>query len=185
MIASACSHTMEEGGEIVKRLLIMRHAKSDWSQPGLSDHDRPLSRRGTKAAKTMGRLLAAIDAVPDHIISSSAVRAATTARLASEAGGWESTIEHTRELYGTSVEGTLRVAAGAPTTVDSLMLVGHEPTWSGVAAHLTGGSVQVKTATVVGIDCYAFDWPDLLMTAGELAFVLQPRLFTDTAWATE
>ena len=169
----------------MKRLLIMRHGKSDWSQAGLSDHDRPLNRRGAKAAKTMGRVLAAIDGTPDHIITSSAVRAATTARLAMEAGGWDATIEETRELYGTSVEGALRVAAGAPAMAESLMLVGHEPTWSGLVAHLSGGSVQVKTATVVAIDCYAYDWPDLLMTAGELAFVLQPRLFTDSTWAAD
>ncbi len=169
----------------MKRLLIMRHGKSDWSRGGLTDHDRPLNPRGTKAAKTMGRVLAHLDATPDHIITSSAVRAATTARLAMEAGDWGATIEETRELYGTSVEGALRVAAGAPTTADSLMLVGHEPTWGGLVAHLSGGTVQVKTATVVAIDCYAYDWPDLLMTAGELAFVLQPRLFTDTVWATD
>ena len=163
----------------------MRHGKSDWSQGGLADHDRPLNKRGMKAARTMGRVLADLDLVPDHIITSSAVRAATTARLAMESGNWSSTIEETRELYGTSVDGALRVAAGAPTTAGSLMLVGHEPTWGGLVAHLSGGTVQVKTATVVGIDCYAYDWPDLLMTAGELAFVLQPRLFTDTAWAQD
>lgn len=163
----------------------MRHAKSDWSHGGLADHDRPLNKRGRRAARTMGRVLARLDAVPDHIITSSAVRAATTARLAMEAGGWSSTVEETGELYETSVEGALRVAAGAPATAESLMLVGHEPTWGGLVAHLCGGTVQVKTATVVAIDCYAYDWPDLLMTAGELAFVLQPRLFTDTAWARD
>ncbi len=130
----------------------------------------------------MGRVLAAMDEVPDHVITSSAVRAASTVRLAAAAGGWDTTIETTGGLYETSVENTLAVAAGAPSSAERLMLVGHQPTWGALVGHLTGGSVQIKTATVVAIDCYAYDWPDVLMSFGELAFVLQPRLFTDGSW---
>ena len=161
----------------MKRLLVMRHAKSDWSRGGITDHDRPLNHRGTAAARTMGRVLARLDVVPDHAITSTAVRAQTTVRLAAEAGDWGTSIEATEQLYGTSVDGALSVAAAAPSTAETVMLVGHEPTWSGLVARLTGGSVQMKTATVVGIDCYVYDWPEVLMTAGELVFVLQPRMF--------
>ena len=63
----------------MKKLLIMRHAKSDWGS-GLADHERPLNKRGTKAAAAMGKALAAMEEIPDLVISSTATRAATTAR---------------------------------------------------------------------------------------------------------
>lgn len=131
----------------------------------------------------MGRVLRSLDEVPQLAISSSAVRARTTVELAAAAGEWETPIEISPALYGASVEGALEVAATAPSAIDCLMIVGHEPTWGSVVAHLTGGSVQVKTATVVGIDSYAYDWPDLLTTGGELVFVLQPRMFEGPEWA--
>ena len=130
----------------------------------------------------MGRVLDQVGEVPELVITSAAVRARTTVELAAEAGGWDTRIMATRDLYGSSVDGALTVAADAPSDVSRLMLVGHQPTWGGLVAHLTGGNIQVKTATVVGIDCYAYDWHDLLFSSGELAFVLQPRMFTHAAW---
>ena len=62
----------------MRRLILFRHGKSDWDAPFGSDHERPLSKRGVKAAKTMGLVLARSDLVPDHAITSSAVRARTT-----------------------------------------------------------------------------------------------------------
>jgi len=166
----------------MRRLILMRHAKSDWDAPFGSDHDRPLSKRGVRAAKTMGLVIAHAGLVPDHAITSSALRARTTIDLARESGGWDTTVEVTDALYGTSPNGALEVAAKAAPEVDSLMLVGHEPTWSALAYHLTGGAVTVKTATVVGIDLDVDHWQHLPAVSGYLAFVLQPRHFTKKAW---
>lgn len=162
----------------MKRLVVFRHGKSDWYAPSRSDHDRPLSKRGRRSAQTMGKILADADQVPELIISSTATRARTTAELAMSAGQWSTQLELTDALYGTSVEGALRVASGCDPTVGHLMLVGHEPTWSAVVAHLTGAAVQVKTATVVAIDLLTVSWKDAPMARGEIAYVLQPRLFT-------
>ncbi len=68
----------------MKTLLLMRHAKSDWDADYESDHDRPLNDRGLKSARLMGRVLADEGLVPDLIISSTALRARTTAELATE-----------------------------------------------------------------------------------------------------
>ena len=91
----------------MRRLILMRHAKSDWDAPFGSDHDRPLSKRGVRAATAMGIVLARSKLVPDHAISSSAVRARTTLDLARESGDWSTTVEVTDELYGTSPAGAL------------------------------------------------------------------------------
>ncbi len=166
----------------MKRLIVLRHAKSDWDTDFESDHDRPLARRGVAAAGTMGVALANMDQIPDLVYSSSALRARTTVELAAEAGGWDTTIELFDDLYGTSAEAALAVAGRAGPQIDRLMLVGHQPTWGTLVYQLTGGRVQVKTATAVGIDLSIDSWNDVTTAHGEIAYVLQPRLFTDGAW---
>lgn len=161
----------------MKRLVVLRHGKSDWYAPSKSDHDRPLNKRGRRSARAMGALLADANQAPQHIISSTAMRARTTAETAMTAGEWPSTLELTDALYSTSVDGALRVAAGCDPGIHHLMLVGHEPTWSALVAHLTGASVQVKTATVVAIDLMTSSWADTGSVQGEIAYVLQARMF--------
>lgn len=172
----------------MKRLLVMRHAKSDWDAGYARDHDRPLSKRGKRAAATMGRLLADIQEVPELVVSSSATRAHTTADLAAHAGSWMCPIEVSGDLYGTSPGEALRIIHRTPDQVDRLMVVGHEPTWSGLVHRLTGGAVQMKTATVVIIDLLVGrSWDSGDMVQGEIVAVLQPRHFeyvrTDEAGA--
>jgi phosphohistidine phosphatase len=166
----------------MRRLILFRHGKSDWGASFSHDHERPLSQRGVAAARTMGLVLANAGLVPDHAYTSSAVRARTTLELAAEAGKWGTTVEVTDDLYGTSPSGALEVAARAPDEAESVMLVGHEPTWSALAYHLTGGAVTVKTATVIGIDLYVDRWDRLPTVGGGLVFVLQPKHFSKKSW---
>lgn len=160
------------------RLIIMRHGKSDWDSGPGPDHDRPLARRGEKAARTMGKLLTLMDEAPGVILTSSAVRARTTAELAKEGGDWTSQIRVHPELYGTSPDRAIAVARTTPGSPERVMIVGHEPTWSSLVQLLTGARVQVKTATVVGIDVPGARWAELPLRGGEIAYVLQPRNFT-------
>ena len=69
-----------------KSVILFRHGKSDWNATFESDHDRPVSKRGSKAAKKMGKYLSNIDQVPSLIISSTALRARNTAEIAIKAG---------------------------------------------------------------------------------------------------
>lgn len=163
------------------QLIVLRHAKSDWDT-AVSDHDRPLAKRGVGAARAIGVALARSRQIPDLVISSTAIRAWTTAELAQEAGDWPCEITTTESLYGASVGDALQVAAQAPQEVERLMLVGHEPTWSSLVAHLTGAYVHMKTATAAGIDLGLSDWSDIAQSRGAVSFVLPPRLFTDGDW---
>lgn len=166
----------------MKRLIVLRHAKSDWNAEYGSDHDRPLNRRGVTAARTVGSVLTRWSEQPDVAITSSAVRARTTLELAAEAGGWETRVRTSPDLYGTSAQGALAVASGTPPTVERLMLVGHQPAWGSLVMVLTGGAVEMKTATAVAIDVLAGSWADLTKARGSIAYILQPRLFTDGDW---
>lgn len=162
----------------MRQLLIMRHAKSDWAA-GLPDHERPLNGRGRRAATAMGAHLTSMGQAPDHVLTSSAIRAHTTAQRAAEAGKWRGGLQVEAALYATHPDGALEVALGA-LDVDRLMLVGHEPTWSGLVANLTGATVAMRTATVVGIDLYINDWSQVMGARGEILFVFQPRHLEST-----
>src|SRR5512145_2686346 len=70
-------------------LLVLRHAKSSWKFPDLSDHDRPLNRRGKRDAPRMGKLLNEKDLVPDLVISSTAARAKCTAAAVAKHSGYK------------------------------------------------------------------------------------------------
>ncbi len=165
----------------MKRLLVMRHGKSDWGGE-TPDHERPLNERGRVSAKVMGRVLDRMGQVPQLVFSSTALRARSTAELASRAGHWSADIELVEELYGSSPAAVLDVVSGAARAIGFLMIVGHQPTWGDLVEELTGARVQVKTASVIGIDLAIMEWDNVRSGRAELAYVLQPRLFMDGTW---
>lgn len=165
-----------------KRLYLIRHAKSDWGSPAITDHDRPLARRGVKAAKLMGRFLTAAGEVPEAVLSSTALRARRTAELMAGAGGWDVEIATTRAFYesdaGRVVEELRRHPGG-----ESLLVVGHEPTWSTLAGRLTGGSnVRMTTAALVRIDFDLDSWAKVAEGRGRLVWMVTPRLLGAVPW---
>ena len=83
----------------MKEILILRHAKSSWGDSSLSDHDRPLKKRGLRDAPRIGQLLAERDLVPDVILCSTAVRARQTAERVLGSCGREVPVHFTKELY--------------------------------------------------------------------------------------
>lgn len=159
----------------MKRLILLRHAKSDWDAEYSVDRERPLSKRGREAAATMGRLLSAIGQDPDVVVSSSALRARATAELAAEAGSWTATIELNDRLYGASAGDVIDVIRTIDGSINKAMMVGHEPAWSTLVGAITGGSVRMATATAAGIDLAS--WSSCGPGSGEIAFVLPPRPF--------
>ncbi len=159
----------------MRRLYVLRHAKSDWTV-GAADHARPLNGRGVRSAEAIGRVLGEAGEEPARIVSSTATRARSTAELVMEAAGWDVPLVVTDDLYLTGVAGTLDVVAREGGALGSLMIVGHEPTWSNVIEYLTGGVVAVKTATVAALDTHA-TWGTLRERSCSLGFVLHPRMF--------
>ena len=112
----------------MKTLIIVRHAKSSWDSPGLSDHERPLNKRGLKDAPTMGARLAEWGPPVDRVISSSAVRALTTAELIIGEMGlpWDE-IQILDELYHATEDDLLDVIQDQDDYIDGLMIFGHNP----------------------------------------------------------
>lgn len=159
---------------MTRALLLMRHAKSDWEADYGSDHDRPLNERGVRDARAMGRVLTAHGVAPQVVISSTALRAKTTAQLAIEEGGWDAELRLDAALYEAGPEEVLGVGASAP-EVGRLMMVGHQPTWSMLVAKLTGERVEMKTATVAVIELEMESWAGLSLGIGTLSRVFDPK----------
>jgi phosphohistidine phosphatase len=158
-------------------LLLLRHAKSDWDAADGEDFDRPLARRGKKAAALVGRFLRAVDCVPDAVLTSSAVRARTTVELAAAAGGWDCPIGDSRRLYEASPEGVIEEIRRVEGSPARLLVVGHEPTWSALVSLLIGGgTVRLPTAALAAIEVEAASWAALTPGSGQLAWLVTPKL---------
>lgn len=163
-----------------KQLILFRHGKSDWEGDFGNDHERPVAKRGIKAAKVMGRLLTKAAQQPDAIITSSAARARTTIEIAAQTGHWSAPIRITDSLYEASPAQVLEVIHQEPDTTERLMLVGHEPTWSELTSHLIGGGrIGVPTAALVGIEFELDAWSKVEYGLGLLFWLMPPRFFTD------
>lgn len=152
--------------------LLMRHAKSE-HPPGVPDRERPLSARGMASAAAVGRAVSDFGAVPDTILSSPAVRARETARIARSEGGWDATVELVDDLYDGGVADLLdALAAGA----GRVLVVGHEPTWSmAVSSLIGGGAIRMATAAVA---CLEGPTPPVPASAS-LRWMIHPRLLLD------
>ena len=164
-------------GAQVKRIYVLRHGKSDWSSEYEADHDRPLKGRGVRAARLMGRFLAATGREPDVVVSSSAVRALTTARLAAEAGNWGCDVRVEPDLYGASRTRVLQEIRSLDTTIDSVLIVGHQPTCSDVVGSLIGsGEIRFPTAAMACIDVPTARWDAVEFGRGFLVWLVTPKL---------
>jgi phosphohistidine phosphatase len=164
----------------MKTLILFRHGKSDWEEgEGKEDHDRPLSKRGVKAAQTMGKFLSLARAEPDSIVTSSAERARSTVELAADAGSWECPMRVTRALYEAAPERVLREIQAEPAKTKTLLLGGHEPTWSELVSLLVGGGrVRIPTACMARVDFEVESWKGVAFGKGLLVWVVPPKLLT-------
>lgn len=136
-------------------LVLIRHAKSDWGSPSLDDHDRPLNARGLRDAPVLARRLAAADERPDALLSSTALRARTTAGFFGAALGLEPELDP--ELYGAPASKLL--AAAAARGVDAVAVVAHDPGMTVLAERLSGGGIgHMPTCAVATFHWDTPDW---------------------------
>ncbi|MEO0361669.1 MAG: histidine phosphatase family protein, partial [Pseudomonadota bacterium] len=118
----------------MRRLLIMRHAKSDWGGHGLADHDRPLNRRGRLAAALMGAFLREDGLRPDLALVSSALRTRETWELM----GLDAPTETLAVLYHAAPDAIFAAARRAPDDARTVLILGHQPGLQAAANALIG-----------------------------------------------
>ena len=142
----------------MKELLILRHAKSSWSNPGLADIDRPLNKRGKRDAPRMGAFLREQDLVPDLILCSPAVRAKKTAQAISEESGYQGEIEIHEDFYPGEPSAYIKVLVANPDQVERVMVVGHNPGLEEFLDELTGESARLPTSALAQITLPIHNW---------------------------
>lgn len=159
-----------------KSLLLMRHAKSSWKHPDLYDHERPLNKRGTRDAPRMGSFLLDRGLVPDAMLTSTAVRAKTTAQAVATASGFTGKIRSLEKLYGGTVEDYLHILSMAPAEADRILLIGHNPACEEVLQQLTKHIDNMPTSAIAEITLPVEEWSELsLSTRGDLGNLWRPK----------
>jgi phosphohistidine phosphatase len=123
----------------LRQLLLLRHAKSSWDDPGLSDHSRPLNARGRAAAAAMRQAMLGLALSPDVVLVSSARRTLQTLEALEP---WDETpiIELMDALYLATAPQMLKVLNGVAETARSVMVIGHNPGLHEVAVQLAGSA---------------------------------------------
>lgn len=163
----------------MKTLWLLRHAKSSWKDSTLTDHDRPLKKRGKKAAAAMGQLLGGLSPFPDIVQCSTAVRARETWQIVGETIAEQHelpAVEYLEALYHASPETMRSIIANFPPAAAAVLLVGHNPGLEEFVWETTSTETDVPTATLVKIEFSAESWTDAAAAGkGTLAGVWRPR----------
>ncbi|HVF27710.1 MAG TPA: histidine phosphatase family protein [Pyrinomonadaceae bacterium] len=159
----------------MKTLLLLRHAKSSWDNPSARDFDRPLNKRGMKAAPLIGRYMRKRKVKPDLVVSSPAARARRTAELVVEAAGIGAEIQLDERIYEASTDQLMSIVAEVDESIDVMLLVGHNFGIEQFLERLTGGVHHMPTAALARISLRLDHWGEIRDRAGTLDWLVKPK----------
>jgi phosphohistidine phosphatase len=169
----------------MRRLMLLRHAKSDRSQPGQRDHDRPLAPRGRETAPRIGAYMAGHGLRPDLVVCSTAARTRETWDLVAPAFGDPSRIAYDERIYKNDPAILLDVVKETAPGVHVLLLVGHNPSFQALAESLTASGhgdarqrlrEKFPTAALAVIDFPVDAWGRVHPHSGRLDRLITPGL---------
>jgi len=168
----------------MKTLWLMRHAKSDWSDPSLADFDRPLNERGKKDAPLMGRWILSSGKLPDRVISSPAKRARlTAARVVETCGLRKEAMEWWADFYPGDVAMTVEYLKRIPPQVEHLLMIGHNPVLEELVSYLTSSHslwLKLSTASIAMLSVDAAEWPEIAPGKCQLTGLIAPKYLKGT-----
>jgi phosphohistidine phosphatase len=165
------------------RLLLLRHAKSRWDDPGLKDFDRPLAARGREAAVRMGAYMAQQGLTPDLILASSAVRARQTLELVRPHLG-NPTTQFADALYLATPAALLQRLRKLGADAETVLLIGHNPGLHSLAVTLSGSGEKKRlealggkfpTAALAVLTFKERDWSEITAAGGRLCDFMTPK----------
>ncbi len=168
----------------MKTVYLLRHAKSSWNHPTLSDYDRPLSPRGRKAAPRMGAHMAREGFLPDRVLCSGAQRARESWELVEEAMGAKVAAQIMETLYHAGPGDILTLLHGVSSKAGSVLVVGHNPALEDLALALvaTGDPKALQrleskfpTGALAILDFPAQSWKEVREGRGHLRAFVRPK----------
>lgn len=145
---------------MVRRLILMRHAKSDWAKQNLTDHDRPLNERGSRTAPMMGKHFADNHISPAVVIASTARRVRETLALMLAAWSYKPEAFYEQSLYLASVETLNAHVRGLPDDWSDVLIVGHNPGLAEFVSRLAGQPLEMPTAAAAVFTSNRESWTD-------------------------
>lgn len=164
-----------------RRLIVLRHAKSDWETDAPTDHARPLNKRGRTDAPRVAARIFQLGWTPEYVLSSDSQRTRETYQRMSdvfgEALGREPIVQFLESLYHAGPRALQSALADVPDDISSVMAIGHNPGWAEVVYWLTGESIHMTTANAALLSIDAEHWSDAVGRAGfcELVDVIRPK----------
>ncbi|MEM9010842.1 MAG: histidine phosphatase family protein [Pseudomonadota bacterium] len=168
----------------MKRIVLLRHAKSSWSDPEMADIERPLNQRGRLTAPMMGAWLADQQIDLDHVVISPARRSRETWERMSRVMERTPKPSVQKALYMADPDTMLKILRAAPKKADTVLIVGHQPGLSAFARKLANGSVpggpkraftKFPTGAAAVIDIDAEDWAEADYGGGEFRTFACPK----------
>jgi phosphohistidine phosphatase len=176
----------------VKRIYLLRHAKSSWKQEGLADHDRPLAGRGRRAARAIADHVRTSAIEPDLVLCSTARRARATLELIAPALP-ASAVEFEPQLYGADPDALLERLRRLPDAVASVLVIGHNPGIEELAIELARPGAPLldeleakyPTGALAALGFAGKSWTELGAHSADLVDFVRPRDLEDKITAAE
>lgn len=169
----------------MKKLYLLRHAKSDWKTSAKGDFERPLAPRGQKAAPKIGREIARLRMAPALVLCSTALRAAQTYALITDSLPKAHIVEHRLDLYMASPTKLLKIIRQQLDDFESILMIGHNPGTESLASHLAGPdsprrlladlNKKYPSAALAAFDLQIESWRDTSPGDGTLTHFIKPR----------
>ena len=143
----------------MKRLIVLRHAKSSWKDSSLDDHERPLKKRGIRDAPLVARALRERDWIPDKVLSSSAVRTCQTWDfMKEEFSDSEIPVEYLECFYHANPEEVVSEVLALDDELSTVMLLGHNPSWESLVTELSSKYIKLTTCNAVLLQSASSTW---------------------------
>lgn len=158
-----------------RHLILMRHAKSSWKEPGQEDHARPLNKRGRRDAPRVAERLVELGWTPQRVLLSDAARTRETWSLMRAAFQPAPAVEERPDLYLAGLERIRAGLAKVPAGEGTVLVLGHNPGWEDAVSSLVGQPISMTTANAALLEGQGPSWAEALDGAWRLVEVVRPK----------
>lgn len=166
----------------MKKLYLVRHAKSSWKSANQPDIERPLNKRGFRDAPRMAKILLERGDIPQKIIASSAIRTQTTAQIFAAQFQYSlDAIEVVPSLYLANMDAILSEIYGLSDDIQSVMIVAHNPTLTYLAYYFHQAIDNLPTCGIVTIEVRADKWSEISDRNAQAVQFDYPKLYFNDA----
>jgi phosphohistidine phosphatase len=159
----------------MKTLFLLRHAKSSWKDQSQADFERPLNRRGKRAAETIGKYFKTSSIFPELILCSPAERTRETVELVLKASRWSTEVRYDQRIYEASAQRLVEVVSQIDNDRKVAMLVGHNPGLEDLLLLFTGNTEVMPTGAIAKVLLKTTKWTTAIEKRATLDWIVRPK----------